>query len=74
MFHASLRAKVDVSGIKRKLELGGDRIWGDDEARTSNVAITRPSHDAWGIRKVSLEHVSCAINVTTCDAKHFRMI
>lgn len=42
-----------MTGIKRKLEEGGERLWSNDEAASTNVALTRPSHDAWGIGKVS---------------------
>jgi hypothetical protein len=44
-----------VSGIKELLVSGGDRIWSDEEAAATNVALTRPSHDAWGIRKVCFD-------------------
>lgn len=46
------RARVPVAGLKRKLEQGGPALWADEEAARSNVALTRPSHDAWGIKKV----------------------
>lgn len=48
------RGYVGVSGLKRKLDQGGDAIWRDEEAEKSNVGLIRPSHDAWGIKKVIL--------------------
>ena len=41
-----------MSGFKRKLAEDGNSAWADEEARKSNVGLTRPSHDAWGIKKV----------------------
>jgi hypothetical protein len=46
------RGRVPVAGLKRKLEAGGSALWAEEEAARSNVALTRPSHDAWGIKKV----------------------
>jgi hypothetical protein len=41
-----------VDGFKEKLEAEKDTCWSAEEARKTNVALTRPSHDAWGIGKV----------------------
>ena len=46
------RGEIDVSGIKRKLVEGGEDIWSDKLASETNVAVTRPAHDAWEIRKI----------------------
>jgi len=44
---------MDVTGIQKKLKNGGDKLWDTNEAKTKNVDLHRPSHDAWGIKKVS---------------------
>lgn len=46
------RGQVCVADLKRKLATGGERLWLDEEARKHNVGLTRPSHDAWGIKKI----------------------
>ena len=45
-------AQVDVSAFKEKLIAGGSRIWDDDYHAKENIKLTRPAHDAWGIKKI----------------------
>jgi len=44
------RAVVDVRGFKEHLESLPRQIW--DEDQDGNVQLTRPAHDAWGIKKI----------------------
>lgn len=45
------RAAVDISLLKEKvLSLSSD-MWEDDK-QEGNVKVTRPAHDAWGIKKI----------------------
>ena len=46
------RGEIDVSILQKKLMEGGERIWSNKLAAETNVAITRPAHDSWGIRKI----------------------
>ena len=46
------RGCVDVSQMATYLESEGDELWSEEKAREQNVHIARPSHDAWGIRKL----------------------
>lgn len=45
------RGQCDVSELAAKI-LHDDSIWSSSFARARNVEIVRPSHDAWGIRKL----------------------
>ena len=45
-------AEVNVSGFKEKLLSSGSVIWDDAYHAKENVKLTRPAHDAWGIKKV----------------------
>ena len=45
-------AQVDVSAFKKKLLDGGTSIWDDDYHKRENIRLTRPAHDAWGIKKI----------------------
>ena len=45
-------AQVDVSAFKKKLLDGGSGIWDDDYHERENIRLTRPAHDAWGIKKI----------------------
>jgi len=44
--------RVDVSAFKAKLRALPAEAWEDEKAAESNVRLTRPAHDAWGIKKV----------------------
>ena len=46
------RAQVDVSQLKEYLRSLPASYWEDAEAAKSNVALKRPAHDAWGIKKI----------------------
>jgi hypothetical protein len=39
---------------KSKLSASSTSLWNEKNAATNNVSITRPSHDAWGIKKIIL--------------------
>ncbi len=45
------RGIVDVSGLKNKLASLPADVW-DDQNQEGNVRLTRPAHDAWGIKKI----------------------
>ena len=45
-------AELDVSAFKEKLLKSGNKIWDDTYHAKENVKLTRPAHDAWGIKKV----------------------
>lgn len=49
---AITRAELDVSQFKEKLLSSGSVIWDDAYHAKENVKLTRPAHDAWGIKKV----------------------
>lgn len=49
--YAFLRGKVDNSAFKAKLLSLPPETW-EDELQLGNVRITRPAHDAWGIKKI----------------------
>lgn len=49
--YAYLRATVDTSAFKAKLLSLPSTAW-DDAHQEGNARITRPAHDAWGIRKI----------------------
>ena len=60
----STRGVVDVTSLKSLVTPGHNTpiekspaiptMWDDALARSSNVLVTRPSHDAWGIKKIVL--------------------
>lgn len=61
------RGHVPVGGLRRKLEEGGPGLWAEEEAARSNVSLTRPSHDAWGIKKVIIcEGLAFACAIIRC--------
>lgn len=45
------RGIVDVSAFKAKLNSMSPDAW-EDENQEGNVRLTRPAHDAWGIKKI----------------------
>ncbi len=49
--YAFTRALVDVSPFKAKLDSLNKGVW-EDENQEGNVRLTRPAHDAWGIKKI----------------------
>ena len=49
---AYTRAEVDVSAFKNFLLDSNPEIWEDAYHAKENVALTRPAHDAWGIKKI----------------------
>ncbi|GMH88167.1 hypothetical protein TrVE_jg13254 [Triparma verrucosa] len=54
----STMAEMDISKIKDLISHGHNSdqtsLWSPDYAAKHNVSITRPSHDAWGIKKIML--------------------
>lgn len=65
----SSRARLNVSALQDLIREGFDEpkvddykqksfsvtnLWNETNAATNNVRITRPSHDAWGIKKIVL--------------------
>jgi len=42
------------SSTKKKNKPSSTNLWSETTASTNNVQITRPSHDAWGIKKIIL--------------------
>lgn len=46
------RGETDVAELAARIRDGGAELWSEAEARRVNVHIARPSHDAWGIRKL----------------------
>ncbi|KAJ8598505.1 hypothetical protein CTAYLR_001374 [Chrysophaeum taylorii] len=46
------RGACDVEGLCAAIATPEDDVWSEDFARRRNVLIERPSHDAWGIRKL----------------------
>ena len=50
-YHAFTLGKVDVSAFKAKLRSLSPDAW-EDEHQEGNVKLKRPSHDAWGIKKI----------------------
>lgn len=45
------RGFVDIQQFKNQLQSMSSSMW-EDENQDGNVQITRPSHDAWGIKKI----------------------
>jgi hypothetical protein len=50
--YAFTRATVDISEFKKKLINLSPDIWEDEKQNEGNVKLTRPAHDAWGIKKI----------------------
>ena len=50
--HAYTLAQVDVSAFKSFLLNLPESHWEDEHAGEENVKLTRPAHDAWGIKKI----------------------
>jgi len=50
--HVYTLAQVDVSGFKSFLGSLNGAHWEDEHASEENVKLTRPAHDAWGIKKI----------------------
>lgn len=48
------RGHIDVSKFVHLIEKGGESLWDEEEHGRTNVKLTRPSHDKWGVRKVML--------------------
>lgn len=48
---AFTRGMIDVSGWKSTLSSLPSNVW-EDEEQEGNVKLTRPAHDAWGIKKI----------------------
>ena len=51
-YFAFTRAVVDVSAFKKLLATLPADAWDDEKAHEENVKLTRPAHDAWGIKKI----------------------
>lgn len=49
--YAFKRGEVNITEIKKKLFEMAPSKW-DDENQDGNVKLTRPAHDAWGIKKI----------------------
>ena len=49
--YAFTRGTLDITPFKEKLLSLPAEMW-EDENQEGNVRITRPSHDAWGIKKI----------------------
>jgi hypothetical protein len=49
--YAFTRGIVDVTAFKNKLANLPPGVW-EDENQEGNVKLTRPAHDAWGIKKI----------------------
>lgn len=45
-------AQLDVSAFKAFLLAAPKEVWDDDYADKANIKLTRPAHDAWGIKKI----------------------
>jgi len=45
-------AQLDVSAFKKHLLAAPAHVWDDDYADKHNLKLTRPAHDAWGIKKI----------------------
>lgn len=50
--YAFTRGIVDVSAFKCKLRNLPKETWEDSFQQETNVKLTRPAHDAWGIKKI----------------------
>lgn len=50
-YYAYTRGTIDVSAWKAKLASLPAELW-EDENQDGNVRMTRPAHDAWGIKKI----------------------
>ncbi|CAM9888508.1 unnamed protein product [Ectocarpus sp. 4 AP-2014] len=48
------RGRADLSLLRRLLSSRGASIWTDEEHDRTNVKMTRPAHDKWGISKIVL--------------------
>ncbi|CAN0112648.1 unnamed protein product, partial [Ectocarpus sp. 8 AP-2014] len=48
------RGRADLSLLKRLLSSRGASVWTDEEHDRTNVKMTRPAHDKWGISKIVL--------------------
>mmetsp|Transcript_18342 Transcript_18342/g.18429 ORF Transcript_18342/g.18429 Transcript_18342/m.18429 type:complete len:366 (+) Transcript_18342:27-1124(+) len=48
---AFTRAYIDISPLKQKLSKLPEEVW-TDEGQSSNIKLTRPAHDIWGIKKI----------------------
>lgn len=42
------------TGKYKQVKFSQSNLWNEDNAACNNVKITRPSHDAWGIKKIML--------------------
>jgi hypothetical protein len=49
--YAYTRGVIDISAWKAKLKSLPAEMW-EDENQEGNVKMTRPAHDAWGIKKI----------------------
>lgn len=49
--YAFTRATIDMTNWKAKMSSLDPSIW-EDENQEGNVKLTRPAHDAWGIKKI----------------------
>jgi hypothetical protein len=49
--YAYTRGKVDITAFKAMLKAMPADMW-EDENQEGNVRMTRPAHDAWGIKKI----------------------
>lgn len=50
-FYAYTRGTLDITAFKAKLQALPAEMW-EDENQEGNVRMTRPAHDAWGIKKI----------------------
>lgn len=46
-----LRGTIDIAPFKEKIKNLPPEMWNDEE-QEGNVKLKRPSHDAWGIKKI----------------------
>jgi hypothetical protein len=46
------RGTADISLLLAKLAKEGEAAWDEEEHARTNVRLTRPAHDTWGVRKV----------------------
>ena len=53
-FPTEPRADEESKALLQKIPVSKTNYWDPRNAASKNVAITRPSHDAWGIKKIVL--------------------
>lgn len=63
------RGDVDITKLKTKLQNLPPEAW-NDENQHGNVALKRPAHDDWGIKKIIFNFCDDVRNANYCILLH----